>query len=179
MEEQAATLNPYASLLNDPDPARSLAAMQILMESGDEALVNIALEFGLLSADTNVQKLALDSYLATEPVLSIVLDGSSVNVSDFSEALTGGRAGGHLSGAVDANGIGTFEVRVGEYDSSQNCFLLGGLDTCLLITTPSNVNFTHPLIRGSLSITPEGTLAGDVRIGDFGENIPMVINILD
>ena len=33
LDEQKSTPNPYAELLNDPDPARSSGAMKIMMES--------------------------------------------------------------------------------------------------------------------------------------------------
>lgn len=43
VDQQMSNLNPYQELLNNPDPARSLAAMKVMLESGDEALVRMAL----------------------------------------------------------------------------------------------------------------------------------------
>ena len=67
VDKRMKELNPYQNLLNDPDPDRSLAAMQIMMESGDPDLTRMALEFGLLSPNPSVKRIAFEAWLSTGP----------------------------------------------------------------------------------------------------------------
>ena len=77
LDDQRPVVNPYAALLNDPDPARGIGAMKIMMESGDPELVRLALEHGLLSANPEVQLAALKGYLRTRPRLLVTIDGTA------------------------------------------------------------------------------------------------------
>lgn len=77
--------NPYQTLLADPDPERSLAAMQIMLESGDKNLIRLGLQFGLLSPNPQVRRIAVEAYIATSPVLTLRLDGTNVKDRDYAQ----------------------------------------------------------------------------------------------
>lgn len=70
--------NEYAELLNDPDPARAQMAMKMMLESGDPALVKIALEYGLYSPDASVRGQAVKAFFDSFPTVEILIDASSV-----------------------------------------------------------------------------------------------------
>ena len=112
IDERVNSLNPYAELLNDPDPARSLAALRIMMESGDDTLVQMALEFGLLSADPVVRRTAFESFLSTGPILSIRFDGSAhQDTGQFASWVTVSA----WSGTVGPDHIAFWRVPIGDY----------------------------------------------------------------
>lgn len=69
IDAQAAQLDGFRALLTDPDPARAIAAMRAMLLSGDEVLVNLALDAGLTSSNGVMRKTALESFIAARPNL--------------------------------------------------------------------------------------------------------------
>jgi hypothetical protein len=174
LDEEAATPNPYAALLNDPDPSRAIGAMRIMMESGDPELIDMAVEFGLLSADPAVQRAALESYLATGPMILIAFDGSVTNGNTFITwtTLT-------LHGTVDTDRMGFVRLRVGSYDERQMCFTFDADDACMLTLNANGVFLAAPKVNGRFALSDEGHLVGTVAMQNVREPIPTTIRLLD
>lgn len=172
LDEQAATPNPYAALLNDPDPQRSMGAMKIMMESGDPQLISLAKEFGLLSSNPRVQKEALGYYLATRPNLAVQFDLSKED-GVSSSFLNAFRATENLQQQAFTT------WRIGEYDNKQQCFVWDGDDDCMFKINANGVFIEGSHIKAQLSITPEGALLGVARLGWIDNPSPMQITLLE
>jgi hypothetical protein len=111
--------NEYVELLNDPDPARALKAMELMLDSGDEVLVNVALGYGIYSPDQNVRNLAIKSFLETSPRLEIQFDGKKADRADL-EIVMNNRYG--LSPNEDGYAVTTLDIE--GYNSDANCYFI-------------------------------------------------------
>lgn len=136
VDKKVSGQNEYHALLNDPDPARSLAAMEIMMGSGDTALERLALEYGLYSPNPVVQRTAIDAYFASQPTLNVYFDAGNSN-SDwrFYKTLTQG------GGSILQDGTGFLTVDVGAYDNEQQCYMQKTGEKCRARVTDAGVSF--------------------------------------
>lgn len=174
LDEQAATPNPYAGLLNDPDPARSVGAMRIMMESGDRELIDIALEHGLLSANEAVRTAAFEAYLRTSPRLLVTFDGSdglSPGMKDI---------GRRMGGTFTDDGMIHARWQLGQYDDAKECTLMADKDECAA-TVNANGIFLHGdfnySFRGAVTVSEDGNLIGSVLVSN--DRYPIRIQLLD
>ena len=76
IDAELSASNQCADLLNNPDPAQSLAAMKGMLRSGDPMLFGLALEYGLYSLNPEVHYLALKGYFDTGPLIEVRFDGA-------------------------------------------------------------------------------------------------------
>lgn len=173
LDEQAATPNPYAALLNDPDPARSMGAMRIMMESGDPALVEMAVEFGLLASNPDVRTQAANFYMATEPFLDFVV---ACNESDDSSCA--GWVASRLGGTNDGSNLMYFRSQVGSYDPEQECYVWKGSDNCAFSFRPTGIFLSGSYINAKISVNDNGDLVGLAKISSVSEQVPTRIQIL-
>ena len=172
-------MNPYAELLNDPDPARSMAAMEIMLEQGDETLKRMALEFGLLSPNPQVRRAAFEAYLATKPNLTVQVDGSSVEEGEqsFRNAIN------YLGGTISANRKAFFLVRPGKYNAENDCFVLKNGDRCTLTSNGDGVFLSYKdafsdYSNGRGVLTEEGTISGTLSLTGVKSALPFVVQIM-
>jgi hypothetical protein len=175
VEARVSAQNPYAALLNDPDPARSLAAMQVMLESGDADLIRMATEFGLLSPNPSVQRSAVQGILATGPNLTVRLEGGDDEA--FRSTVED-----RLGGAVNAEDVGFATFPVGNFDATQSCYLWRGNTPCLIQISPEGYlirawNAAH--MRGMLSVDGEGRLAGTMTMQNVDSPVPATIRLID
>lgn len=176
LDEQTANANPYAALLNNPDPVRSLGAMRIMMESGDPQLVDLALEFGLLASDARVRREAVEFYIATKPLLSVLLNGSNIDDGNFKSAVVNST----LYGIVDTANIGYATLQIGEYDQAKECYIhVDGSESCAFRFDPNGIFLLGRTVSAKLEITDAGQLVGDAELKSVDGLVPLTINILD
>ena len=177
LDEQAATPNPYAVLLNDPDPARSMGAMKIMMESGDPVLMDTALEFGLLSSDDRVQRFVVEQLLDQKPILAVTFDGTKAEELRYLRNL----AVSGMGGTIEANGMAYGRWNIGEYSEKGDCWSWNG-QACAIVSRPegffivgrmNNVSF-----NGRMTVSGDGRLEGMLNIDGTG-TIPTSITLLD
>jgi len=135
VEEKVGGVNEYQALLNDPDPARSMAAMEVMLESGDPKLLRMALDFGLYSPNPLVQFTALKAFFDGKPLLRISIDGSGVKDQDYFL-----RSVRDLDGTVDASKIGHSIHKIGEFDTVNSCYVQVGNSRCFLRLTETEVS---------------------------------------
>ena len=174
VDKQMNDLNPYQALLNDPDPQRSLSAMKIMLESGDESLQHMALEFGLLSPNPTVKRAALEGFLTTSPILSLKFDGSAVKDKDFPNIVTG-----YYNGTVD-NGIGYWRIAVGSFLPDKKCFSSSDDKSDCFITVNSDGVFLTPRrFNGRAIVSETGTLAGSGTVYAVEETVPFTVQLID
>ncbi|MGH1446999.1 MAG: hypothetical protein ACRBBO_13245 [Cognatishimia sp.] len=111
--------NEYAVLLNDPDPARALKAMELMLESGDDVLVEVALDYGIFSPDKNVRNLAIKSFLDTSPRLEIQFDGKKADRTDLEKVMSG-----WYGLSPNEDGFASTTLDIEGYDNDGNCYFM-------------------------------------------------------
>jgi len=155
VDEKVSGLNDYQALLNDPDPARSMAAMEIMINSGDTILERMALEYGIYSPNPSVQRAALDAYFASKPTLDVYFDAGSSN-SDwrFYKPLT------QAGGSILQDGTGYMPSGVGAFDPDQNCYLKAGQEQCRARVTDNGVSVHFWNNWYNLKLNDQGELSG-------------------
>lgn len=159
VEEKVGGGNEFQALLNDPDPARSMAAMEVMLESGDAKLVRMALDFGLYSPNPVVQRMALDGFFAASPNLGIYFSGE-VAAKDNSYR---SNIEGQMRGSVDSKGVGFVTLKVGAYSPERQCYFHDRSDSdCFLSVTDSGVAMTLLQQTGILRLNDAGELSGEI-----------------
>lgn len=180
INERVNAQNPYRAFLADPDPERSLAAMQIMLESGDDDLVRMALEFGLLSPNPTVRRIAVEAFMATGPVLSIRFDGSASEDNDFVSLVRN-----TMSGTVDPDGIGFARAAVGPLSEDGTCFIDTVRGNCLVTINSDGVflsiylTWNKPYASARMVVNDAGQLEGVASLWNVNEPIPVTIQLLD
>lgn len=170
VDEKAGSANEYQVLLNDPDPGRSMAAMEIMLESGDPKLQRMALDYGLFSPNKLVQYAALKAFFESLPVLRLYIDGSEVKDQDYFA-----RSINDLSGTVDQNKRGFATIKVGEFDPKKSCYKYIGYDSCFVRISETEVAI-NPWRNKWLHLTlnDQGELRGVVG---FAPPAPIMIPV--
>lgn len=180
INERVNAQNPYQSFLADPDPQRSLAAMQIMLESGDDDLVRMALEFGLLSPNPTVRRIAVEAFMATGPILSIRFDGSATEDNDYVSFVRS-----RMSGTVDPDGVGFARATVGPLSGDGNCFVDTYRGACLVTVNSDGVflsghlGASSPWFSARMIVNDEGQLEGTASLYNVSDPIPVTIQLLD
>lgn len=175
VDQRISNLNPYQELLNDPDPARSLAAMQIMMESDDPELVRMAMEYGILSPNPTVKRTAFESFLETGPVFSIRFDGTDAKDEDFP-----GQIRRYWSGTAMPDKTGYWRIAVGEYLSDRQCYAnTYNTNDCFLTVNSDGVFFTPQRMNGRAIIGDDGRLVGIANIENVGDPVPFTVQLID
>ncbi|MEL6574220.1 MAG: hypothetical protein AAFQ64_21460 [Pseudomonadota bacterium] len=174
IDARVEALNPYQELLADPDPDRSMAAMDIMITSGDPILVDMAIEFGLLSSNPDVREMALNGFLATGPTLTIAFDGSVTDDSAFRRVLLGS-----WQGAEGENSVVYATWKIGPFNEALSCYEFDGYSgQCYMRISPGGVSLSGSNLSGQLSNDGSGQLNGTVSINAVPEPIPTTINLL-
>lgn len=167
-------LNPYQTLLNDPDPERSRLAMQVMLESGDADLSRMALEFGLLSPSPTVKRAAFEAWLASGPVLTIKFDGNQVKDKDFADRIKR-RWNGTVSGKV-----GYWKMQVSDYLEEEKCFSNTRHSHLCFVTINGDGIFLSPdEMNGRATISDDGSVSGVADVNGISDPVPFSIKILD
>lgn len=175
VDERVAAQNPFEELLNDPDPARSLAAMEIMLESGDPDLVRMALEFGLLSTNPTVKRTAVEAFLKTRPVLSLRFDGSAIEEDRyFKTRMTGKDA------TLTTEGVGYWRMQVGEWNPDNRCYMLmSGKDCFVTVNSDGIILQNEGYMTGRLVIGDAGSLEGSATLYQVSTPVPVTVRLLD
>ncbi|HRO15753.1 MAG TPA: hypothetical protein PLL33_12055 [Paracoccus sp. (in: a-proteobacteria)] len=173
IDERVNALNPYQAILNDPDPERALAGMEIMLQQGDATLRRMALEFGLLSPNPTVRRTALEGFLASGPALSIRFDGTGIEDKGFGTWIPN-----LWNGTVDSENIGYWRIQVSGQDEETKCYLDQN-GKCFITVNSDGVFFTPDRMNGRADITPEGTLAGSANLYGITPPVPFSVQLLD
>jgi hypothetical protein len=155
IDQKVSSQNEYQALLNDPDPARSLAAMEIMMGSGDTELERLALEYGLYSPNPVVQRTAIDAFFATQPILNVYYDAGKSN-SDWRFYKTLTEAGGSI--LQDGTGFSTADV--GVYDETKKCYMRQSGEKCRARVSDTGVSFLFWNNWFNTTLNDQGELVG-------------------
>ncbi|MFG6661479.1 hypothetical protein [Sulfitobacter sp. 915] len=172
IDNRVDTMNPYAELLNDPDPVRSMAAIQIMLESGDEVLEDMALEFGLLSPNPKVRRTAFEAYLKTEPNLTVRLDGTEATKYYMNRM-------DDLGAAVDSERVGYFVLPIGSYVPERECYTKRGDDICAVVSNGDGVFIYATNLKGRGTLIEDGTISGSTSLYYVKESVPFNIRLIE
>lgn len=140
VDERSQTLGGYEDFLMDPDPKRAMAALQVMLESGDDTLVQMALSHGLTSPDFAIRQTALKAYFAGKPnlAISVTAAGLAEDEKTLSAMDSMFRA---LNGSWGANGTGSLSLKVGEWSEELGCNVRGdAAEICATRTSATSVS---------------------------------------
>jgi len=164
-------LNEYQVLLNDPDPARSMKAMQIMMASGEPELVRMAREFGLFSPNVQVQRAALEAFFNSSPVLELNIKSAGLDITNFGSTIRGS------GGTVFDDGSAFLSLKVGDFDKEQACYLNVGYGSCLIRFTETALSINTWGGWSPISLNERGNLEGLINIQNADFGVPTIIVI--
>ncbi|NDW04159.1 HEAT repeat domain-containing protein [Jiella pacifica] len=158
INRRATTLEAFRQRLNDDNPAKRRAAMEIMIKSDDPALVRMAKEAGLFSSDRALRSAALKAIFDSKPRLRTEL------TSTDKESLQGiARFVAGNGGSYDDKG-GTLSFQVGAYSDEAKCWLDSRGRFCLIALSGETVSIFGDSFSGSLAATltlnDEGLLKG-------------------
>lgn len=139
IDERTSSLSGYQSLLQDPNPARALAAAQIMLESGDPNLVRLAMENGLVSPDSSLRAAVMDYYFKSKPTLGIRFTAEAVGDDKLDQLRENILS---WNGAMGPDKTGSFSVGVGEFSEKLNCYLWAG-------AAPDSTDLTDCKVRAN------------------------------
>lgn len=118
--KRAQTLGGYEDFLMDPDPKRAMAALQIMLESGDETLVSMALKHGLTSPNPDLRWAALKSYISGKPTLGLRVDASAASDDENKLSLLDIILKNH-GGSLGSNKTGSIVIALGAENAELGC----------------------------------------------------------
>lgn len=167
LEERSSSLTSFQEILADPNPQRARAAMEIMLDSNDEQLIDIAIDAGLRSTDLETRQTALQAFLQTRPSLIVSLQVPTNSDEDFEEYFRR-----YSRGTFMSDGSATYTVNIGAFSEELNCFLHTGFDWCTAQITPDGLvvrtrlvgNGTVGWVRSNLFFSEGGQLTGATAI---------------
>ncbi|WP_018632748.1 hypothetical protein [Neomegalonema perideroedes] len=168
VDQSLRDLGSYQELLADPDPARSSAAMKVMLESGDAELQKIALDYGLYSPNPAVRRKALEGFFASEPRIEVFVGVGRLHTSSNQDNYL--RAFAQYGGSVDAELKGYFTWKLGKFDADQKCALDSEGKECAVRVTDSGVSLRPWGEWLLLAPNEEGDLTGTVSVAGTGSS---------
>lgn len=176
INQRVDALAPYRKLLNDPDPARSMAAMEIMLKSEDTTLPRLAIEFGILSSDAKLQRMAAEAILHTGTPLTVALDGTDLE----DKALLDKVVKAYLKGTLTPEGVAYISVPIGTYDAEKGCFLNpANTSLCQASINGDGIFITNNHLQARLGYGPNGTFNGAGSVTSFDLPLAAEIKILE
>jgi len=160
IEAEQSQPNPYNELLADPDPTIARRAMEIMIESGDAVLRDIAIEFGVNSPDPEFRHLAMLAWFKSNPRMEIVFQN---NGSPDQNYRTVSRNWGS-----EPNSQGEFIwiTQITGYDGERTCFR--NSQGCLFRHTPNGAWILQAGNWQEIAIDSQGQLSGAIAISGGG-----------
>lgn len=159
VDERVGEMNGYQELLSDPNPARAIAAMEIMMGSGDATLQRMAVEFGIFSTNPSVRAAALKAYLDAKPTLTVFVTLGEAFEEDQRSWVQGQI--NRLGGTAGDGQEGFLSIPVGAYDAAQSCYTYASDEReCLMRVSDQVASIRLLRIWSALSMNEAGELVG-------------------
>ena len=174
IDKKVSELDSYQALLNDPDPKRALAAMEIMLLSDDTSIRRMALEYGIYSPDPAVNRAAIEAFLSSGPALQLSLDGSTAkDPKDFASLI------GTIGGTTNDKMVGYVNLVVGEFNGEEKCYMSPRNGQCLMRVTDEGQSISLFGVWWPLKLGPDGALTGvgDMRKGNTGIMVKIPISL--
>jgi hypothetical protein len=158
IDSTASDLAQVDAMLADPDANRRLAAIQMLLASGNAAWADRARQVGLFSPDPELQRAVIASIFDAGTPLRVDFD-----LSQADEKTTLIRRWLYDShGSVDeAAKVGQITIRLEKFDPEKKCWKFAGDRDCAFMPTGSRYTFnTWRYMTGSVALSSDGALTG-------------------
>lgn len=165
------------AMLADPDKNRRIAAMELLLQSGNPVFIQRAKEAGLFSSDIEMQMAALKAIFDGGGPFTLMMD-----LTKAKEEQTAARAWLSTHGGTwDETGtIGTVTFATGDFDPKRKCWILREGRSCAITLSAITVSLAgwHDG-SGTLKLNAEGALRGTFKNTDNrGRFAPVPAQIL-
>ncbi|MGI9328830.1 MAG: hypothetical protein ACR2PZ_26680 [Pseudomonadales bacterium] len=144
-------LEELKKVLNGPDANMRLATFEVMVDSGDETMRELAIDSGLASTDAMMQALAMKAIVLAQKSLSLSLE---VDTSQAEEMQSRAKAYLEKNGSLYQAKITGVEAKDGVFKMSQYQGQVTG----------NQVNFTNGYDKGTLTLEDEATLKGPVTL---------------
>ncbi len=144
------------AVLNGPDQNMRLATFDVMVNSGDNAIREIAIDLGLASADPLLQGMAFrEAFLSLDRVImTLEIDKSQPeSIQKAAQAY------------LDAKG-NTYTMPIAEVDKKAGTFTIYSSYTGQV--TGTSMNFTYNYDSGQLELIDETTIRGPIKIYSSG-----------
>ncbi|WP_417275714.1 hypothetical protein [Celeribacter halophilus] len=185
VDARSSNLSGFQELLDDPDPRRSLAAVEGMLASGDSDLERMALRFALTNPDPTIRAAALEHHFSKLPALSVSFDASNVKEEEMETFI---RVIKGIGGSMGPDKIGSFSYQPAAYDEDDGCFPhASNKRACAMRLGAGFVSlyFSAPGVEGrwvNFQADETGTLRGGVNFdfnGTPAGSVPLTIRLLD
>lgn len=169
VDARSSELEQVDALLRDPDRNRRIAAMELLLKSGNPVFVARAREVGLFSADPELQRAALGAIFDAGGPFKLVVDlTKSPDDKNRIKAWFGSR----LSWDVDS-GKGIYLFTTKPFDETMKCWSFGDSPNCAFTIVGKSISIDGwPEGTGTFELGGDGNLAGYIRYTN-GNNVPV------
>lgn len=148
--------DPYEEVLADPDPTIAKRAMEIMIESGDEELRDIAIDFGVNSPDPEFRHLALLAWFQSNPRMEIVFENDGSTNNSFVSLARGYRA------VPNSEGKFILIRQITGYNEADTCFVSGR--DCFFRHTPNGAWIRQAGLWQEIEINNQGQLTGSIEM---------------
>lgn len=166
------------ALLSNEDANKRLAAMDMLIKSGNPDYALRAREMGLFSSDKQMQRRALAAIFdAGGPFrVDIPLQG----VDEEKTRIRGYIHDWDTGVLRDNESVGQFLVYLGAFDATKQCWpYRNNKSYCAITPTGNQYVFTDSsTFIGSFVLLPDGTLSGQGSYRDYG-SVSFVVNLVE
>ncbi|WP_425037422.1 hypothetical protein [Primorskyibacter sp. S187A] len=161
VDQRVNALSPYETLLNDPDPARSAAAMEIMLASGDQSLVRSAVSFGFQASNPELRMIAARHVLDTGVPITLALSGVSEDgLANFAKWTRY-----YLDAAVSPEGTAYVTIDVGPFDAEKGCYQMANQTSGCAVSLNSDGIFVKvPHLNARLGFADGATLSGAASV---------------
>lgn len=148
--------------LNDPDPYRAMAAMKLLIEKGDTAQRQVAIEHGFASTDPDMRLEAVRAVLDSKPMLIFRWTPVDDDVSPFYA-----REVGKFSGDIGPGDVARVPVQIVGYSDEEDCWRArtrGNSSICVARINAGELGFTFTSIWSQFDLDSQGRLVGTSNV---------------
>ncbi|MDO8863131.1 HEAT repeat domain-containing protein [Haliea sp. E1-2-M8] len=164
-------------MLSHPEPNRRIAAMELLLKSGDPEFARKAREFGLFSDDHQLRQAAVRAIFDAGGAFRLETDAPSDDSTKVVSVVQS------FGGAVDSEGKGSIPfILSGEFDSKEVCWLRAAARTkqCALRPTGDSIHLADwNYTTGEFKLDDEGSLRGFLLYRGSGQPVGARIPLLD
>jgi len=156
-----AELRQLNDILTGPNEERALAAMRLMLASGDPALERMALRAGLSSTSGVARGVALEAYLSAMPTVVAFATAQSDNPDGFRNWIEG-------VGSVSSDATGSFPIEVGPITEDGSCYGTRKYPrNCYVRIGGTEVSFLIGGSWGSARLNENGELVGAISNGTY------------
>lgn len=163
------------AMLAAPDKNARIAAMELLLASGNPVFVQRAKEVGLFSSDLEMQAAALKAIFDGGGPFRLLID-----ITTGKEDQTGIRGWlGNGRGTWDAEGkIGLYTFATQPYDEEAKCWKFLRSSDCAIVLSGTTISLADwSYASGNATLNSEGVLEGAFRVTNSSSYIPMPARI--